>query len=79
MNKGFIFLIFIISVFIAILMFDTDLKFNYVNSHNNTANVSSVPQILPSIPYQFVNIIFLIVITSIVIGVFLYIVKVYNK
>lgn len=81
MNKAFIFLIFIISAFIAILMFDTDLKFNYVNTHNNTTatNITKVPQILPTIPYQFMNIIFIIVVIAIVLGIFLYIVKVYNQ
>lgn len=79
MNKAFVFLIFIISAFIVILGFDADLKFNYVNTHNNTTSLSQVPQILPNIPYQFVNIMFIIVVIAIVIGVFLYIVKVYNQ
>lgn len=81
MNKAFAFLIFILCAFIGILMFDTDLKFNYINTHNNTTatNISKVPQVLPSIPYQFVNIIFLIIVIGIIVGIFLYIVKVYNQ
>ena len=45
-----------------------------VLKHNgNLTNNTTTPQLIPSIPYQFINIIFLVVAVVVIIGLFIYI------
>ena len=71
---GVWFLVFAIVVFISLLIYDSTLKFEYINTHNNTTNLDKIPQILPAIPYQFTDIIFLVVGIIVILGVFMLII-----
>lgn len=63
-----VFLMFLISVFVGLLIYD-----NYESNHPDVVNNTTIikpTNIIPTIPFYFENIIFVIVVIVIIFGVF---------
>jgi uncharacterized membrane protein (DUF106 family) len=60
-----LFVSFVISIFVGLLIYD-----NYEGNHYRELNLSFKP-IIPSIPFYFENVIFVIVVILIIFGIFI--------
>ena len=65
-------ILFLISLFIGVVIYDNYESIQWAQlQHKGLANNNtSAPQIIPHIPYQFANIIMLIVVMIIMVGIF---------
>lgn len=76
-NPVLTFIMFVIVVLVGIAIWDNYLKFLYANNVN-TVN-KTAPTIIPSIPYQFTNLIILIVGLVLMIAVIVGLIKYFSS